>query len=381
MKSIGIGFVGAALLVICLFPGCRDKSRDKSPDVGTNGSSKEISEKRKLSAALTANAPTRLGLLTTSDVQGLYMGELEIVAYNYRPNAAVQARWSGDSISKNWSHWVALQNGTTEGRDNVLKIGEAIDFDKFADGPWRSELDANFIDAVGQFQIDLFEVNLYRTGVVFSGAYYGMNAELNGHDKHPLHKYESLKVLPDHSVIPAWPGFPTDNSEQSQSIIFARSDWFPNPVSLQLRQTSGSSTRHELVWSSSELSEQQKQILLSMADEGTCRRFYANMVILPFGEPVVIKFPPRTPAPDSSTSTQEESGSSKQNSTPLRLADSLRTFDSTNFKAYVEFNLSDIIDSRTDLNASPPRLVYKGDANNVPFGISIRFGELKTEDR
>jgi hypothetical protein len=39
----------------------------------------------------------------------------------------------------------------------------------------------------------------------------------------------------------------------------------------------------------------------------------------------------------------------------------------------VNVDLTDILDPSTDLAATPPVMTYKGDVNNVPFGLSVAF--------
>ena len=55
------------------------------------------------------------GLSTPSGaipIQGLYFGELEIVAYQYRPGASLQTgQHFGTNGTHDWSYWVVLQSG------------------------------------------------------------------------------------------------------------------------------------------------------------------------------------------------------------------------------------------------------------------------------
>lgn len=277
-------------------------------------------------------------------IEGLYLGELEMVAYDYRPGDSVQASGGfGNGDPSDWSYWIPLQSGHDAGRDNVLKVGEQVDFTAM-NGDYARPLEQEFIDAVGSFEIDFFEVYMHRTGVVREGEYYGMNAELNGLDRHPLHKYADWSTVPDHFCTPEYPGFPEVG--QDVNVFFARKDWFPAPVVLQMEQNGqGPAT---VGFSSVELTVDQETKLLSLVNQGTMRRFYDNLVIIPFDGPVVVDL------------TNGQTGSGSGN-----------TINQSNLRVTVNFDLADIIDDATDWQA--PRVVYKGDASNVPFGLSVAF--------
>ena len=63
----------------------------------------------------------------SSELKGVYFGELEIVAYDYRPGESVQANSSWGSGS-DWSYWVVVQSGHDAARDYVLPVGGSLEF-------------------------------------------------------------------------------------------------------------------------------------------------------------------------------------------------------------------------------------------------------------
>jgi hypothetical protein len=267
--------------------------------------------------------------------QGIYFGEIEIVAYDYRPDEEINTT-SGFGNGENWSYWVALQNGHDDGRDNVLAPGEQLDFDAF-NGDFGRSLDAEFVREVGRFEVDFFEVNVYRTGIVLGERYLGMNAELNGLDRHPLHKYPEWAEYADTFTMPHFPGETFEQASQSLSILFARSDWFETPVLIDMDDQAA-----EVVASSRPLTELEQERIESLVGEGTMRRFYDRLVVVPFEGPHVFELDGET---------------------------------HPTVSVYLDLeNAVDVEASILDPEAEGfPRVVYQGDENDVPFGLEISF--------
>jgi hypothetical protein len=287
-------------------------------------------------------------------LEGLYFGELEIVAYDYRPGQAVQNHApSSGFTSPNWSYWIALANGYDNSRDNVLASSGQLDFSEFGDN--APDIEQPFIDSVGAFDIDFLEVYLYRTGLIQNGQYYGMNADLNGLDKHPLHKYPQWATIPDTYTMPLFPGFP--NGGQDVNVLFARNDWFPTALTVLIDQNT-----RKVASSSIPLTADQTAKIESLVGEGTTRRFYQNLVIVPFAGPISVGLTGQT-LPDGGIQGAAGGGTSASGN----------QFLAENLQITVNFNLSDILDASTDLAATPPAIAYKGDANNVPFGLTVTF--------
>lgn len=312
-------------------------------------------------------ALTSLSQALTS-IEGLYFGELEIVAYDHRPGEAVQASGGfGNGNPGDWSYWVALQSGHDAGRDNVLAPNQQIDFTAM-NGDYARPIEQAFIDEVGEFEMDFVEVYLHRTGVIVDGKYYGMNADLNGLDKHPLHKYPQWSSIDDTFCMPVYPGFADG---QDMNVIFARSDWFPEAVSVVVSRNGSEPPVIESATPA--LTADQEAKLLSLVAQGTQRRFYENLQIIPYAGPVILDLtngqtPPALP--DGGQQEPDEALTSAGN-----------VVNAKNVALSVNFDLGDILADETDLDATEngqpaPKVVYKGDASNVPFGLTLTFAPV-----
>lgn len=283
----------------------------------------------------------------SGSVQALYFGELEIVAYHHRPGEPVQTGgFASGHGNADWSHYVVVQSGHPAARDIVLFSDGAVDFDELNDS-YAPEISREYLDAVGVFTIDFFEVNLFRNGVVIDDTYYGAHAEGNGFDGDHLYRYPEFSEIARHHADTRVDGFP--QYDQTHNVLFVRSDWFPEPVQVRLDYEDD---RFEATWSSRPLSQFQQEILESLADGGTRRRFYANLVVVPYGQP--------------------------------------RSFaigDGETVDVTVRFDFSDAVDlgpSRTDLEAirtvewgqhghQDIYLWFGTDENGVPMGLEVTF--------
>lgn len=303
-----------------------------------------------------------------TSIEGLYFGELEIVAYDYRPGESLQASGGfGNGNPSDWSYWVALQSGHDAGRDNVLTPGDQIDFTAM-NGDYARPIEQDFIDEVGEFEMDFVEVYLHRTGVIVDGKYYGMNADLNGHESHPLHKYPQWSSIDDTFCMPLYPGF---DGGQDLNVIFARSDWFPEAVSVVVSRNGSEAPVIESATPA--LSAEQEQKLLSLVEQGTMRRFYANLQIIPYAGPVTLDLTNGQTPPALPDGGQEEPDEA--------LTSAGNVVNAKNVALSVNFNISDVLADETDLDASEngqpaPKVVYKGDASNVPFGLTLTFAPV-----
>lgn len=279
-------------------------------------------------------------------VEALYFGELEIVAYHHRPGETIQTGgFASGHGNADWSHYVVVQSGHPDARDVVLFSENALDFDEL-NNTYRPEISREYLRTVGVFTIDFLEVNLYRNGVIIDSTYYGAHAENNGFDGDHLYRYPELGGISRHHAYTRVNGF--SEHDQTHNVLFARSDWFSEPV--QVRLDYDGDSRLEVAWSSRPLSSFQREVLESLADGGTNRRFYANLIIVPYG--------------------------------PAR---SFALGDGETVDVTVRFDFSDAIDfgeSRTDLDAI--RDVYWGhhtnediylwfrtDENGVPMGLQV----------
>jgi hypothetical protein len=293
-----------------------------------------------------------------SPVEGLYFGELEIVAYDHRPGESLQASGGfGNGNTGDWSYWVALQSGHDAGRDNVLAVGQQIDFAAM-NGDYARPIEQAFVEGVGRFEVDFLEVYLYRTGVLSGGAYFGMNADLNGLSTHPLHKYTQWSSYADTYCNPEFPAVPAGG--QDLNVFFARSDWFPKPTVVRMGQGPGGPV---VASATPALTPDQTAKLTSLVSQATQRRFYQDLLIIPYAGPVVLDL------------TNGQTPPATNGGQPGTLAPSLTSagnvVNARNVAVSVNFDLADILDDATDFQV--PRVVYKGDANHVPFGLTLSF--------
>ncbi len=299
-----------------------------------------------------ANGPSgsvtdaRFSEADSTTVQGLYFGEFEIVAYNYRPGQSVQTDGFGrDTGNNDWSHYVVLQSGHPDARDVVLFSNDAVDVSAL-DPDGDPQISREYLNTVGTFDIDVLEFNLFRNGVIIDNVYYGAHAEGNGFEgDHPLFRYPEWSDIPQHHATTRVAGFET--FEQTHNVMFVRDDWFSEPVLVSLEDPA---TQYEVAWSSKPLTPFQRDILVSLATDGTTRRFYANLIIVPYG--------------------------------PARTVD---LAGGEEIAVTVRFDFSDAIDfseGRTDLQAIrdipwPQHhgiyLWFKTDEEGIPMGLSVEF--------
>ena len=309
-----------------LLSGCASEPKEGSPDGLLRARFSEVGERPEL---------RRTARSTFSQVEGLYFGELEIVAYDFRPGETVQAG-EGFGWGTDWSYWLALPSGHDAARDNVLAPGEQVDFEAMT-GDFARPIESSFVDTIGAFEFDILEVFLHRTGVIYDGAYYGMNADGNGLSMHPLHKYPAWATIDDTFCMPEYPGVAPGN--QDINVMFVRDDWFSVPTQVRI----GAGTSGLVVESASTpLDADQESLVLSLVTQGTQRRSYRDLLFLPYGSAVTADL----------TGGVASSGSI-----------------AGDVQVDVNFDLTDILAADTDL--SVPRVVYAGDASNVPFGLEM----------
>lgn len=317
-------------MVVPLLVGCADGSREATSVGGVLARLVEASVPDQLRGPTVPTQPT---------IEGLYLGELEIVAYDYRPGEAVQSEQFAFAPGGDWSHDVVVQSGHPDARDVLLQSSSTVDFDDL-NGGYRSPIPEAYVNAVGTFEVDLFEVNLYRTGMLVDGSYYGMNAELNGSKLHPLHRYPPLDTVPDYYANTVFAGFPA--VDQTVNVFFARDDWFPTPVLVQVASNGGGDP-YTVAWSSRALSKQEDTVLTSLATQGTQRRFYSNMVIVPITAPAALD---------------------------LTAGDTLQVDVVFDFVGAVDFKATDLAAIAKD-DSNSAELVYTADADGIPFSLDV----------
>jgi hypothetical protein len=126
---------------------------------------------------------------------------------------------------------------------------------------------------------------------------------------------------------------------QDINVMFVRDDWFSAPTLVRI----GAGTGGPVVESASPpLDADQETLVLSLVTQGTQRRFYRDLLFIPNGSAVTADL----------TGGAASSGSI-----------------AGDVQVDVNFDLTDILAADTDL--SVPRVVYAGDASNVPFGLEM----------
>ena len=284
----------------------------------------------------------------SSSVDGLYFGELEIIAYHYRPGESIQNHNGAVGFTgKDWSYFTILPSGYESARDIVLQNSGAINIAEYLEYPFDSHsdfyLNADYVSEIGEFRVDVFELVMYRTGVIANNSYYGMNANFNGHDLHPLHRYPELSSIPDFYAQTLWPGL-EGNTSQNMNVMFAHESFISSPVQILLIENQND----EVVFTetSRTLSESESDFIKKLVSQGTSRRFYTYLNIIPFSEELIWDF------------SESEAPS-----------------------ITVKISLNDVVDmTRTDYTAieggtvgHPDTLFYKGNNLHIPFGLTIDF--------
>ncbi|OJT21936.1 hypothetical protein BO221_24605 [Archangium sp. Cb G35] len=329
-------------------------------------------------AAGASTAPSARSALAarSSLVHGLRMGELEVVAYDYRPGQAVQLNanfgyGTNGMGSTEWSYMSPLLSGHDSARDILLQNNGVVDLSVLANdailGPPRPG--DPFLTQVGAFDIDFLEVHFYRTGMLYDLGglgnvadfhYFGMDADNNGLNKHPLHRYPPFASVGDSYAEPVFPDWkaksvaPTGRV-QAMSVLFSRRDWFPEARVVELEPSGMGGTNpfigiaYDSLAASRPLSTTQKNYLLSLANEGTQRRGYDRFVIVPMDGPVRIEFDKNAAA-----------------SAPLDPRVAPKNFDAANISIDLGFNVDGLIDERWT-NPVPHEF-------NAPGGVEASVG-------
>lgn len=332
----------------------------------------------------------------TASTAGIYFGELEIVSYNFRPGASVQSKaiaggFPNSTIYPNftdvgdWSYWVVIQSGNTGARDNVVQNGSKINISNLgtAQAP-----DSTFQNAVGSFRTDFIEVYMSDVGAVYdSGAgntFYGRNTAgvdaAAGGD--PLYKYAGKPIHTTNKIATTtkFPlGVGSFSADQgSVSFLFVRNDWFSQPMVITMNgragapagqgQTVASSTPaiDNVTPIASAGNKTQQQIIESLCTQGTTRRAYQNLVIVPisqFNGPHTTKFP-------LSTAIAQVGNA--------RLSKAIEAVNPTTWADDMQVNVMFKLDSAgvgietNGLNADL-EFVGTGTGNLIPFGLDLKI--------
>lgn len=295
------------------------------------------------------NISTKSMTNQTEEISGMCFGELEIVAYQYSPGFASNSGVSGGFASGvDWAHYIVLQSGHPAARDIFLESGGIVDIAALND-TYDFSLEDDFAANFDSFSIDFFEVCVFRSGIVIDDKYFGMSAKLSESQEHPLHNYPELTDIPTYYRETNISGFPSSN--QSFSVFFSRSDWFPEPALVTLSEDEDGV--FHFLSSNINLTDTQKEYLESLATNGTYRRFYGNLVIVPYDGPV--KF--------------AVTGDGEGMENPV---------------AQVKFNFDNLLSDETYEDFADDQFIdadtiYYKLVNDIPFGLSIDFIEASVQ--
>ncbi|XDD49266.1 hypothetical protein AB3N59_12695 [Leptospira sp. WS92.C1] len=288
-------------------------------------------------------------LVSNTLLQGIFFGELEIVAYDYRPGQSNQGQVHADGFfGEDWSYWMIAPNGYTQARFNVLEVGKQIDPDWYSDR-YTQKMPANF-------EIDAFEIFMYNVGVIYDNSFYGQHEFLLGieggsNETNVLYKYPQWSQIPKHTSNPTFSE--SVFSHNSASVLFVRNDIVVTPVNVNTTYdiVEGGKVKYRIVNSSRALTEKERNFLLSLVQQGTTRRYYDNLIVVPYEGPWTI-------------TQSEESNEGK------------KIYSVNDKEILVKFDLSNAIDTdpaKTDLSLSEPKIHFAADGQGIPLGLKLEI--------
>lgn len=288
-------------------------------------------------------------LVSNALLQGIYFGELEIVAYDYRPGETDQIHNPASGfVGPDWSYWVVAPSGYTEGRYNILKVGDQIDPNWYP--PSRRQ------KITSDFEIDAFEINMYSVGIVYDNEFYtpfeyaGVGVDGGGSETNVLYKYPEWTQIPQHIAPVLFPGF-TDVS-LATNVIFVRKDIVPTPVVVKMNytiDTEASTITYSIGNTSRTLANEERDFILSLARQGTTRRVYSDLLVIPYEGPWKI--------------TQDGK------SDPAN-----KIYSVNESEIFVKFDLSNALDTDpAETDFSVPKIRFAADGQNVPLGLKLEL--------
>jgi hypothetical protein len=225
---------------------------------------------------------------------GLYFGELELVAYEYRPGESIQALDGASGFmgcpggaTGDWSVWPPLVSGYEESRNYVLQTGQSLRFDELLAEGDRRRIPEDFAATVGAFDIDCFDVFVHNTGVVYDDVFYGSWSPGSPH--RPLYRYTQWDSATEHQVLaefPAAAAVGTTSPAPSASVLFVRDDWFPTSVIIDL--DADTNAANPVVSTSRPLTASELGYVESLLGHCTSRRSAVRIFVIPFDGPVTV---------------------------------------------------------------------------------------------
>jgi len=280
MKKVSVLIVFALMLILA---GCEgSKSAKFVPTIGAKligGSS---------SSSITKSVDREVA--STPQIDALGMQQLEIVAYQYSPGYTDDSGFANKGIINNWAYDVICQGGLVQSR--IVESGKTVDITDFTNG-YVTPISDKFIATHSSFSVDFLEVYIHVPGIFVNNYYYG--EEAGGNDFSYIKTYAQFA-----NVIPVYCASSTSaflGQTNCINALLARSDWFPNAVAIKL-EPAQSAVGYEITSVIGDLSGiiifadgstiSQKDMILSMVNNGTERRSYDTIFIVPYGAPVQV---------------------------------------------------------------------------------------------
>jgi hypothetical protein len=329
----------------------------------------------------------------SEEISALYFNGLNIVAYQNSPGygsdgypfMSYESSGNGD-----WAHYVVMNEysvlddttyawGANDPRDIVMLNGGVVDIQAMNRTPYV--LNDYYKSRYDDFRVDFLEISTYLPGIFFNNVFYGEFLEypypeyLAAKKAHLLTKYPQLGDFSIYKWItsigteikfrPVLEGM-DDLSGNEFSVLFARSDWFPEPVLVGLTLDEDNvdewgANKMKFYSSSKPLSSFQKETLLSLINDtrfiGGVRRGYTYAVV-PYSGPVKLAL--------------------YEDSEGLKNPEFKVSFDFTNILTAETYNT--IVNGGAFIYTGGvwgiPGTVFTFAAkNSIPFGISASVGE------
>ncbi|XDD49270.1 hypothetical protein AB3N59_12715 [Leptospira sp. WS92.C1] len=290
-------------------------------------------------------------LVSNTLLQGIYFGELEIVAYDYRPaqlfpNGRGAGRREGDT---DWNYWVIALGGTTQARYNVLEVGKQIDPDWHSGDIFGPRINIDF-------EIDAFEIDMDRVGVIYDNTFYGEldpphEIEVGLGETNFLYKYPQWSQIPKHYCNPKFSELTYHYT--NTHVIFVRNDIVATPVNVRMAydEEADGYAKDKIVDSTRTLTDEERNFLLSLVNQGSAYRAYDNVILIPYEGPW----------------TMTQSGESNEEK---------KIYSVNDKEILVKFDLSNAIDTdpaKTDLSLFEPKIRFASDAQGIPLGLKLEI--------
>ena len=290
------------------------------------------------------------------DIGGMHFALLDIVAHQYSPGFT-DTGINGDYINRvinNWAHYIILDDRFPEAR-NIVLFNDGSEINLAALSHYQFSISEHFRNTYDNFSVDFMEINVSFPGVFFRNTFFG---GLNTQEEAYLRaNYPTLSNFSLYDFgFPFYPnmeGFP--DIDVGFSIVFARSDWFPQPVFVRLSGWSYPET-YSFEWSSRPLTEHQKRLVEGIASNPNAAWGRRSHIIIPYGNPVRLAV--------------------NEGATGMRNPEFRISFDFTQLLSDETYNNIISGGAWNQAPGSPnPAFTFKA-SQGIPFGLSVFVADL-----